>query len=360
MTDHRTQKPTAFVIMPFGEGFDQIYNLFLVETLSEAGYEVLRADDIRGCQNILKDIVHGIDASQLVVADLTDSNPNVYYELGLAHALGKPALLLTQDVNELPFDLRSYRVLPYNTHFAHIARARKQLLDLAKGALTGEMPFGSPIRDFLGVAQQLPARPTASPEVQDGAGILDYLADLEEGFESLRAIVSSITEETNSIADSTAGAAKRIESLAQNPDRDSARNLRTLFVTLARRLSDYAASLAAKNEAYTKLLVKVRTALESVVQAQNPRTEKEREQLRMFLDTLNYLEQGTRTGLASINTFAEAVRSSPPAERTYNRAKDRMVAELQSFAGNLEQTISVVSRAREIGQTKISDATPSP
>ena len=84
MTDHSTKKPTAFVIMPFGEGFDEIYNFFVVEVLSEAGYEVTRADDIRSCQNILKDIVRGIADCRLVVADLTDSNPNVYYEVKYA------------------------------------------------------------------------------------------------------------------------------------------------------------------------------------------------------------------------------------------------------------------------------------
>jgi hypothetical protein len=128
-------------------------------------------------------------------------------------------------------------------------------------------------------------------------------------------------------------------------------------MALAQRLTDYARSLAAKNEAYAEQLVSVRTALESVVRAQNPRTQEERDQLRKFLDTLNSLEQGARSGLAGITSMAETLRSSPSAERTYNRARDRVVAELQMFAGNIEQTVSVVSRAREIGQTKLSDTT---
>ncbi len=126
---------------------------------------------------------------------------------------------------------------------------------------------------------------------------------------------------------------------------------------LAQRLTDYARSVAAKNEAYAEQLVNVRTALESVVRAQNPRTQEERNQLREFLEMLNSLEQGARTGLASITTLAETIRSTPSAERTYNRARDRVVTGLQAFAGNVEQTVSVVSRAREIGQTKLSDST---
>lgn len=355
MADRGTEKPRAFVIMPFGEGFNEIYNLFLVETLSEAGYEVTRADDIRSCQNILKDIVRGVADSQLVVADLTDSNPNVYYELGLAHGLAKPVLLLTQEINELPFDLRSYRVLPYKTHFADIAKARKQLLDLARGALTGVTPFGSPVSDFVGGASQVHPRETRPPDAQGEAGFLDHLVDMEEGFERLRAIVSSIAEETVSVGENFGGVTQRLRALSQNPQRGSAREARSVVMTLAQRLTDYAGLLAAKNESYAELLVSVRTALESVVRAQNPRTQEERDQVRAFLDVLVSLEQGARTGLVSITKLAETIGSSPSAERTYNRARERVVAELHTFAGNIEQTVAMVSRAREIGQTKLSD-----
>ena len=59
-------KPQAFVIMPFGEGFDEIDGLFTAGAVSEAGYEVVRADDIRSQQNILKDVLAGLTDSALV------------------------------------------------------------------------------------------------------------------------------------------------------------------------------------------------------------------------------------------------------------------------------------------------------
>ena len=85
---------------------------------------MFRADDIRAHQNILKDIISALAESALIVADLTGSNPNVYYELGLAHAFRKRVILLTQQVDDLPFDLRSYRVIPYSTYFAEVAKAK--------------------------------------------------------------------------------------------------------------------------------------------------------------------------------------------------------------------------------------------
>ena len=107
----KSAQPTAFVIMPFGEGFDEVYGLFVAETLRKAGNDVVQPDDVRTQQNILKDIITGLASADLIVAHLSDNNPNVYYELGVAHGLRQTTVLLTQNLDELPFDLRSYRVI---------------------------------------------------------------------------------------------------------------------------------------------------------------------------------------------------------------------------------------------------------
>lgn len=138
----------AFVIMPFSEDFIDIYQFLIVGGLKDAGYVVKRADDIRSQSNILGDIVEGIVSSDLIVADLTGANPNVYYELGIAHALNKKVILLTQEIDELPFDLRSYRVVAYSEHFSRMNQAKVELSQLAKDALKGKLPFGNPVKDF--------------------------------------------------------------------------------------------------------------------------------------------------------------------------------------------------------------------
>lgn len=69
--------------MPFDDKFTHIYTTLIKETFEQAGFAVYRADDIDNQQSILKDIVTAINTAHIVIADLTDSNPNVYYELGL-------------------------------------------------------------------------------------------------------------------------------------------------------------------------------------------------------------------------------------------------------------------------------------
>ena len=108
---------TAFILMPFEEPFNAIYKSLVTPALTDAGYQVRRADSVVDQQNVLRDIVTGIDAADLVVADLTELNPNVFYELGIAHGLGIPTVLLTQSIDDVPFDLRGYRVKEYSDRF---------------------------------------------------------------------------------------------------------------------------------------------------------------------------------------------------------------------------------------------------
>lgn len=118
-------RPVCFVLMPFvsakprgaaskykglGKGeLDTIFAL-LKRCLKEEGFLVKRAE---GVGDILRDIVLHLDQAELVCAELSGLNPNVMYELGIRHGFTKKTILLTQDIEELPFDLRSYHAIEY-------------------------------------------------------------------------------------------------------------------------------------------------------------------------------------------------------------------------------------------------------
>jgi hypothetical protein len=142
------QDMVAFVIMPFGDEFDEIYKDLIMPALESAGYSVQRADSRLDQQNILKDIVKGIDAADLIVAELTSLAPNVLYELGIAHGLLKPTVLLAQEIDEVPFDLRSYRILVYSTHYKRVQGLKEQLADIGARHRDGSINFGNPVGDF--------------------------------------------------------------------------------------------------------------------------------------------------------------------------------------------------------------------
>ncbi len=138
----------AFVIMPFEPEFDNIYADLMVPALESAGYEVRRADSAIDQQNILKDIVYSIDRADLIIAELTSLNPNVLYELGIAHGLLKPTVLLTQTIEDVPFDLRSYRMIVYSTRYDEVKELKDQLRKIAQEFKEGLISFGNPVSDF--------------------------------------------------------------------------------------------------------------------------------------------------------------------------------------------------------------------
>jgi len=107
-------KPTCFTIMPFGEWFDDYYEELYCPAIRAAGLDPKRADDLYRPSTIINDIWSYTQSAKLILADLTGKNPNVFYELGLAHALAKPAILITDSITDVPFDLRSLRVIVYD------------------------------------------------------------------------------------------------------------------------------------------------------------------------------------------------------------------------------------------------------
>lgn len=109
------QKPECFVVMQFSEKFDDLYRDVIKPTCESFGYDVIRADDTYSNGLIIEDIIKSIKEASLVIADITPDNPNVFYELGFAHGINKPTILLSdRDRQKLPFDVSGFRTLFYD------------------------------------------------------------------------------------------------------------------------------------------------------------------------------------------------------------------------------------------------------
>ena len=106
--------PACFLAVPYGPTwFEQVRDR--VERAARgAGYKFDIASDIATPGGIMQQVWNSVRAAQVVVADLTGLNANVMYELGVAHALGKPTILITQRADHLPFDVRGMRWHAYD------------------------------------------------------------------------------------------------------------------------------------------------------------------------------------------------------------------------------------------------------
>lgn len=122
---------TCFVIMPFGGYFDSYYSDIYKPAIETVGLCAKRADDLYRPSTIIQDIWTYTKEAKLVIADLTDKNPNVFYELGLAHALAKPAILITNSMMDIPFDLRALRVIEYDKNLPNWGQILKAKIESA-------------------------------------------------------------------------------------------------------------------------------------------------------------------------------------------------------------------------------------
>jgi hypothetical protein len=103
----------VFVLMPFNVDMLPVYEDHIEPTCTSMGLTVRRGDDCFTAHSVVQDVWKAIVGARLIVADCTDRNPNVFYEIGLAHTIGKPTILLTQRAEDIPFDLRHLRYIEY-------------------------------------------------------------------------------------------------------------------------------------------------------------------------------------------------------------------------------------------------------
>ena len=129
---HVRDPKLVFHLCPFSEPFNSIYRNCVAKVVTRLGYRISRADSIFGAAPIVQDIWQAIGSSLFVVADLTGRNPNVLYEVGLAHAIGRKVILLTQDIEDVPFDLRHRRCIVYSPSPAGIRKLAAALSKTVK------------------------------------------------------------------------------------------------------------------------------------------------------------------------------------------------------------------------------------
>ncbi|MBN8491702.1 MAG: hypothetical protein J0M00_09800 [Burkholderiales bacterium] len=127
---YSTEDGLCFVIMPLNEELEEIYERVLKPVVSSEPVlmQCVRGDEVFSNKPIMGDVWESIQKAEIIIADLTGKNPNVMYELGLAHALWKKVILIAQSVDDLPFDLRHLRTIIYR----HTLRGTEKLAaDLA-------------------------------------------------------------------------------------------------------------------------------------------------------------------------------------------------------------------------------------
>ncbi len=341
---------SAFVLMPFDEEFDNVYAHFIKPVLEEVGFSVDRADDIDSQQNILRDVLERIEKSDLIVADLTTANPNVFYELGLAHARGKPVILVTQSVEDVPFDLKSYRLLEYSTDFVEIKKAKDHLSKLAKGFLSEEVKFGTPVTDFLqdGGGANRDSRANSSTIAQlDERGFIDHLIDVTDGYNRIADIANGVTNDLQALTEATGTATGQYKKIRANPSDSSPVAARKVSRRLAQQISQFKDRLKKANADYSSIAQNTENSLEIVLSFQLEQSDVTNPEIDQQMSSLRNLQSLVLGSRDSFLEMAQKMDEVPRLERHLNRELRDASEEVRVMANNLDKTIASIARALE-------------
>lgn len=173
----------CFVISPIGGSgtekhvkFKEVLEYVIKAAVKASGYtlEVLRADDIDRAGSFIKDILEHLYVSYVVIADLTEQNPNVFYELGVRHALSPRTILIAQSLDDIPSDLREYRTIIYDAS--------------AKGAAD----FAGRLKTYLAEMSTDPERPDNPVLDRIGSILENRAATLEAEKQQLKDQLSAV------------------------------------------------------------------------------------------------------------------------------------------------------------------------
>ncbi len=151
-------KKKCFVIMPVSatkscteSEWNGIYEHMIkpAVTGSRLGYNCERSKPMTGA--FIRDILDGLNRADVVIADLTDRNPNVCYELGIRHTLKKRTILIAQNIEDVPSDLQSYWVVTYKKDLTGASEFKKRVREILREMQKDPEKSDSPVADFLGI-----------------------------------------------------------------------------------------------------------------------------------------------------------------------------------------------------------------
>jgi Histidine-specific methyltransferase, SAM-dependent len=140
--DSARERAPVFIVMPFDKAFDDIYEV-IKQVLTEMDLGAIRADEIPVGRRSIDNIYNAIEQAGLVIGVTSESNPNVFYELGYADHLGKETILLTDAPEQLPVDLRDRNHLVYKTGDLSKLAAELKLWLTESRFLSSETPRGA-------------------------------------------------------------------------------------------------------------------------------------------------------------------------------------------------------------------------
>ncbi len=334
--------------MPFSDEMFECYEM--IKEHFENDFEFSHAGDEDNQQNILADIIRPIYYADIVLADLTELNPNVMYEFGIAHSFNKKTIIITRDdLNTLPFDLKQYRAKNYSTHFTHFHNLIEYLEKNLHGAVNDSVVFSNPVIDFLDKNQIKPQNLFNSNDyaldIPDSEkGFLDFLSDIEEDAIKLETEINSMASEMETMHSGLDTCTTEIKRVSGN---SSASFARKQTKKAAEYISIFSKGLKEHNSNIQTLWTKLEKNTLGLLENKYSYEGNNKESLQEYLSSLSDMKNAIIESNESIFEFKDSSQSIIGIERSMNQSIRFLNEDLSEYISMTEQIVKSIERIFE-------------
>ena len=342
------EKAKVFVIMPFADEFFESYEM--LKDHFEDDFTFSHAGDEDNQQNILADIISPIYYADIVLADLSGLNPNVMYELGIAHSFNKKTIIITKDdLCKLPFDLKQYRTKDYSTHFKKFYDLVEYLDKNLRGAVDGNVVFSNPVSDFLDKnriqPQDLFHSSDYSLEIPEGEkGFLDFLADIEEDTERMNDEITAISVDMTTMNSGMGECTREIDRVKKSGGGGTAVFARKQSKKAAGYISEFSRQLKQHTKSIQELWAKIEKNTLGLLENEYATKAENKGALINYVKGLYKLKLAIIKANESIVTMKTASLSNMGIERSMNQSIRFLSQDLSAYLDMAEQMVKSIER----------------
>jgi hypothetical protein len=359
----------AFVIVPSREEFVEFYTDVLLPALESAGYQVQRADNVFDQQNSLKDAVLNIYRANIIVADLTTPNANVLYALGIAQGLLKPTILITQRMERVPFDLRSYRVIEYTLHYKRVEEFKKKLHDLAEQHKTGLIDYGNPVMDFIpNLVNDVPSGKFLLDEIEGSLNgtpksaeerpkILDFAMDAVKAMDKINGGVKRIAETTTTFTQQLTDQTANIKAIRARGVSGDPKELRDALNKSAEEMEAYATHTEGEIPTLRNSWERLLKSTTDLIAAVSIESSEDREAANLFAGQMQALQLTVNDCVSELAKVKEAITRTPNISKNLNRAIIRAEQAVNAVSLELTTGQSYIQRTLNLLQERLNTPT---
>ena len=339
------EKLNVFMIMPFQEQFLGLYEM--IKNKLGGKYNFSNAGDLDNKQNILQDIVTGIAKADVIIADVTGLNPNVFYELGLCHALDKKVILITQDISELPFDIKSYRVDEYTTEFWKTEQIINKIDKNLEGAKDGSVQYGNPIKDFYPkdiVKLNNSTHENSENFEEDEKGFLDYVADINEDTNKLTEELNKMIEEQNEMTQQMEFATNEINRVSKSPSSGNAGFVRNIARKVGSHIQEFSNKMELHNNEFEDIWRRIENNFLDLIDNKYMENDDNKEGLINSLIGLNSMKNSIIESNDKIEEMISSFSSIKGMERKLTQAVNSLEEQMKTYIFIMQSAYASIDR----------------